>query len=602
MAILFSNKLTNVQANLVGETVVNYQDYANNKTNVTSTLSVVSNGEWFNGVSTNYFNGTQYKPYINVPQWGRQVIATQTYDVYHNDKGEGTVTISGSCNIAVGRFQASGSGSMNLPTIPRASQPSLVTYPNTTYNITLGDKIYIHFNRKSESFTHTVQLLFGGYNPYLVSSPIDGGNYLWDTSKNAPEMYEKMKTVNKKEGIIRLYTYSGNNLIGQNDVKFSANITDANPMFTNFDYEIVDSKSINLTGNNKHAIKSISTVNVIIDETNEAVPQKGAYIEKYKFVCGNNQVETSSLSKINLQIDKVDNITMQVYAIDSRGNSTLVNKPFDKFINYEPISYNKFDMIRTNGTSRESTMNYEGKYWNENFGVVTNSIKNAVYKYKETDNSEWVTGETDIIPTITNNLFSFSSLVKGDLDALGFTLNNSFDVKIELTDEISTYEISTILNTGTPNIAIAKNGIAIGQKYDENIGGKIQGIYEVGDIFISTTTKNPKERFGGEWEFFGEGKTLVGVDPNDTLFNTVKKTGGAKEIKLTTDQIPSHYHQMYRKGRMLYWDAGLSGVGGATSGSTIQATWDSRTNNAGGGKAHSNIQPYITVYFWIRTA
>lgn len=129
-------------------------------------------------------------------------------------------------------------------------------------------------------------------------------------------------------------------------------------------------------------------------------------------------------------------------------------------------------------------------------------------------------------------------------------------------------------------------------------------VYPVGTIYTSTSDINPTEYFGGTWEIYGSGKCLVGVDTSQTEFNTSMKSGGSKSVTLNLNQIPSHAHNMYHTGRLLYWDSGLTGMGypnynGATP---IQTTWDARTANSGGGQAHTNLQPYITVYFWRRTA
>ena len=63
-------------------------------------------------------------------------------------------------------------------------------------------------------------------------------------------------------------------------------------------------------------------------------------------------------------------------------------------------------------------------------------------------------------------------------------------------------------------------------------------IYPVGSIYITTNNQNPGEYLGGEWESFGEGKTLVGIDSSDSDFSTVEKTGGNKEIKLDNKNMP----------------------------------------------------------------
>ena len=54
-------------------------------------------------------------------------------------------------------------GWLSAGTIPRASQPSCITYPNNTENVgPIGGSFYIHMNRKSGDFTHTVR--YNWYN------------------------------------------------------------------------------------------------------------------------------------------------------------------------------------------------------------------------------------------------------------------------------------------------------------------------------------------------------------------------------------------------------------------------------------------------------
>lgn len=66
--------------------------------------------------------------------------------------------------------------------------------------------------------------------------------------------------------------------------------------------------------------------------------------------------------------------------------------------------------------------------------------------------------------------------------------------------------------------------------------------YEIGDLYLTTRSENPSTRFGGTWELFGPGRTLVCVDINDPDFNTVKKTTGEKTHKITINELPSHGH------------------------------------------------------------
>ena len=68
-------------------------------------------------------------------------------------------------------------------------------------------------------------------------------------------------------------------------------------------------------------------------------------------------------------------------------------------------------------------------------------------------------------------------------------------------------------------------------------------VYPVGCIYESTVDTDPSTLFPGTtWSSFGQGKMLVGLDPNDDDFDSTNDSGGSKTVPLTTDQIPSHNH------------------------------------------------------------
>ena len=120
--------------------------------------------------------------------------------------------------------------------------------------------------------------------------------------------------------------------------------------------------------------------------------------------------------------------------------------------------------------------------------------------------------------------------------------------------------------------------------------------YEIGDLFFTTRSENPNLRFGGTWELYGKGKVLVCVDPDDSDFSAVKKTGGEKEHSVTIDEMPSHNHSVKYASNDTgfgdnYFTAGKKGN---------YNTSNVPINYTGGGQAHNNLQPYITCYIWIR--
>ena len=130
-----------------------------------------------------------------------------------------------------------------------------------------------------------------------------------------------------------------------------------------------------------------------------------------------------------------------------------------------------------------------------------------------------------------------------------------------------------------------------------SIPSLINLIYPVGCIYTSTVSTNPGTLFGtGTWQAFGTGRCLVGVNASDADFNTPEKTGGAKTHTLTIAEMPNHNHIT-----PLNTNFGDSGQPAMESGKTYSPT-NYPSTYVGGGLAHNNLQPYITVYFWKRTA
>ena len=119
-------------------------------------------------------------------------------------------------------------------------------------------------------------------------------------------------------------------------------------------------------------------------------------------------------------------------------------------------------------------------------------------------------------------------------------------------------------------------------------------IYPVGSIYISINSKNPGDIFGGTWERI-KGKMLVGVDEDDTDFNSSGQTGGEKEVTLTVDHIPPHNHSIKSTSN--------AGNDSCYVRENSKAVWQTdKISNTGGGQAHNNMPPYYTVYIFLRTA
>ena len=83
---------------------------------------------------------------------------------------------------------------------------------------------------------------------------------------------------------------------------------------------------------------------------------------------------------------------------------------------------------------------------------------------------------------------------------------------------------------------------------------------------------------------------------------TTNSSGGEYQHKLTVDEMPSHNHS-----RDTYTSGSEATGYGLARGSVgfydrVMVSGSGDTGNKGGDASHNNVQPYITVFFWRRTA
>lgn len=130
--------------------------------------------------------------------------------------------------------------------------------------------------------------------------------------------------------------------------------------------------------------------------------------------------------------------------------------------------------------------------------------------------------------------------------------------------------------------------------------------YPVGSIYLTWDNNNPQNFMGGTWVRMAEGRTLIGqgqfTDKNKTTYTFAEgETGGEYKHKLTVAEMPSHNHRQHvaagTGNAAGYQRHDYNGEGNSN---LYDALHD--TQNRGGDGYHNNLQPYITVYFWRRTA
>ena len=139
---------------------------------------------------------------------------------------------------------------------------------------------------------------------------------------------------------------------------------------------------------------------------------------------------------------------------------------------------------------------------------------------------------------------------------------------------------------------------------NNTISGLLDFFYPVGTIYETTssdldTVEKVNAHFGGTWEFYGAGRVLV-AKSTDTEFNTIGKTGGEKTHTLTTSEMPAHKHKFGYTGGNTDATGSPYSVGKAIGHDPSNVY--SETTSTGGNGSHNNLQPYIVVYRYRRTA
>ena len=215
------------------------------------------------------------------------------------------------------------------------------------------------------------------------------------------------------------------------------------------------------------------------------------------------------------------------------------------------------------------------------------------------------------------------ALLSGDPNKIvkGTEIDDEFDAIQTAVNSKANTQSPTF--TGTPAAPTATFGTNTTQlATTQFVQAAISAAYPVGSIYISTIATNPATTFGfGTWVEFGAGKVLVGQDTGDTAFDTLEETGGSKDAV-----VVSHTHtttaagaatgtlqnveepfgsatgivSLSNQGQAYYGGTGSTAYNRTATISVPDHTHD--VNSTGVSGTNANLQPYVVVKMWKRTA
>ena len=231
--------------------------------------------------------------------------------------------------------------------------------------------------------------------------------------------------------------------------------------------------------------------------------------------------------------------------------------------------------------------------------------------------------------TLTNKTLTSPTLVT---PALGTPVSGNFSsgtftwptFNQNTTGNAATATTATTATTVSTTVASGATGTT--QSFGTNntsmattafVQAALQLLYPVGSIYSSTVSTNPGTLFGfGTWTAFAAGKVLIG---NGGGF-TAGATGGSRDAVVvshthtaTSTDLSGTFYAANRSGAAPTGTFAFTGLtdssslsGGGLTGDIKQYQFSGNhthtINSAGVSATDANLQPYIVVYMWERTA
>lgn len=398
------------------------------------------------------------------------------------------------------------------------------------------------------------------YEDTLITKQITGGQ-LWEEMSDYFEQYKLGIVIAPKiNKTFELSSVYGEHLSGLSNVagfevliKTGVDRTRGNGLNT-----VIFSKSLSNIKRASYSYDSESDMNVAyIAGEGEGAERKWYEIQK------DSENKRNAWNREELWIDARD--------IQSEGedDTTLTDEEYNKLI--EQRAYEKFQ---------------ENSVMDEYSATVNEHNQRYVYM-RDYDLGDWVTiQDRDLSIEIDAQIVEVTTTLQNNEIINDITFEYGKANKTEIKD----------IRTISASVEEISNNI----KYiDKKISDLLNMFYPVGSIYETMDSSfDPNKKWGGTWERI-KGKTLVGVDENDSDFNTAEKTGGEKTHTLVVSELPQHTHANYVKRTNITINNSGNTIVTCHS-SNSGATVGNNIGRTGEGVAHNNLQPYITCFIWKR--
>lgn len=368
----------------------------------------------------------------------------------------------------------------------------------------------------------------------------------------------------------------------------------------------------------------------------------------------NNKIDETYIKKIS-----VDGSTLTFTKGNGVSSSiTLQNGSYPLATQINDGLMSKEDKIKLDNVNLNSEEN-QNTFSNISVGatIISADQKTDTLTLKSGQNINLSANNLDDSITIafTGTVDNANNAIKSKQDYLGQNIHETYIKNIQGNNNKLTIvkgnDVSSIINIDNVPNAIKATQDSRGQKIDttyiKNISVldntltiykgdgsatnldiiSFDQIYPIGAIYMSTVSTNPATLFKiGNWEALPAGRVLLAQGTSTWGVNySAGSTGGEDKHTLTVSESAPHNHtgnattsgSTHTHALTMRASHGKDGNGGVPRFGDGDVWSDYKTqnlsaagehshaitiNNSGGGQAHNNMQPYLSVYMWKRTS
>lgn len=387
--------------------------------------------------------------YNNTGRWKQYkgTLHSGTITVRHNNNG--TASFSASISSAIYYYAdgtGNGSKTWSLNTIPRASQPSVNTWPDTVSSVNIGDSITIHMNKKA-SFTHKVTATFGNKTEVVTNSCVD--NVVWNGFTLA-KFAGQIPNATSGTLTFTVDTMNGSKKIGTKTVSVTANLPST----------VVPSCSISSLTNTNNSFGCYAKLLSGVKVKPTAAGVYGSTIRTLKIsVTDMNDKTASSGTEYTFDpFQKIGSKKITVSATDSRGRSAITSMSItvvDYSFPTAKISASRGTGSTTNNFVADDTGDHAKISSIGSVSGISGNTITPILQYKVASQTAW-----------TNISVSASSTSFNDTRIISVSDTQAYDIRLIVRDKAGREAIATMtLSNGfaTMDYKAGGDGIAFGK-------------------------------------------------------------------------------------------------------------------------------------------